>query len=315
MTMGRMTIRRLSAALGAMSWMGIGLAGCGWGGSGDPTPGSVTISVVTTAPRTSAPGFPDLPADLTRLSGRARIFCYPDVGGNDDLCSQTADFNDLAGQCDLVVTAGSQSPSTLELSGDLNFELGSPGSRYRLEVDLLELGSDVRGEFAGVISLDSGLEAYIDSLIVTAFEPALSAKICLSTTIDEQSESTCEDSGSGLGGSYDNDRNDLHLHYEVGDSIRTEFRGQLLPTVIYHGCTTIDENLVGGAGPIDVEIDLGPSGSTPGQVGPDPYNEQIAGTVTFTEIHFGGALISQETGTFSVSRTAPVPIPQPALLR
>jgi hypothetical protein len=281
---------------------------------------ALQIAAVVDDPGKSARA--DLVDDVAYLSGRARIWSLPAElpEGCQDVCDEgCAEAGLLLADGPLAVTVDEESaPPRLILSGDVSFDLDSPGSRYRLEVALLERGRRIEGDYAGDLVLDSGLEALVDSLHLSAVLPddytIEDLVLCLDTDLVELDPADrCVDETYGIAGTWDRELNELVIVYERGDveiegsdsdSVQVRLNAALQPAPIYAGCTELEFVAVGDD-PVAVTLTLTELADS----GPGLAGEILAGDLVMGLYGDDGAVEIAEHGILSVIRTESLPAP------
>lgn len=261
----------------------------------------------------------DFVDDIEYLSGRARIWSLPN--GCNDVCDEAClAMGQLIGSGVLTVALDETiDPVGIVMEGNLDFELDTPGSLYRLDVDLLERGRRVEGVYEGDIDLDSGLGAQVEllrlsDLIGDDFTIDV-LEFCMNSDLVElDPEDRCIEPDD-ISGTWNPDLNQLVFAYtrsdiEVegadGDSLLVRLNAALQPALIYTGCTEIG-NVASGGGSVDVSITLAPQDDPPS--GPGHVGEELAGVLVISLYTDDGALELSEEGRVTVARTEELDTP------
>ena len=289
--------------------------GCALSPDDGPATGTIVLRMEVVIDDAEKAVRADLFDDLEFLSARARIVSMP--GGLPDGCEDVCEDACLevgrlvgSGSLDVALDATAD-PVRLILVGEVSLELDSPGSRYRLDVDLLQRGVSIEGVYAGDIALDSGLEVIVESLIlsdVLADDFTIGEiEFCVdSDLVDLDPEDRCADGDDGISGTWDSDLNQVVISYmrsdvEVegadGDSVLVRLNARLEPMSILSGCTEI-ENLAVGGGPVDVSVVLDQPAPGPGRAG-----EAMSGEISFFLIRADGTAEITERGRMTLTRT------------
>jgi hypothetical protein len=257
----------------------------------------------------------DLVDDLPFLSARARVWSLP--GDCDDVCDPdcAADAT-LAGEGDLAVVLGDDPElATLVLAGDLAFTVDSPGSRYRLDVDLLERGRIIEGIYVGDIELESGLGAVVDSLTLSDVIPddftIDTLELCLSSDVVEIDPGLrCVDLADQISGTWDADTNAMVMSYirsgiDVegvdGDSVLVRLQAALVPAPIYTGCAEVP-GLSPGSDTVSIDLILLPTADT----GPGLPGEGLRGELSVFLYDDSTEPVLSELGRVTLERRDPL---------
>jgi len=308
----------------ALALVALMALGCTLAPDEDGPASSLVIRVEAAMDATSKSAAADLIDDAEFLSGRATIWSLPEglPQDCDDVCD--AGCLEVATQLasgPLVVSLDeSTEPPRLLLDGDLSFELDSPGSLYRLDVDLQERGRRIQGLYAGDIVLGSGLEVQADTLRFASVDPVNGIigdiTFCMDTDIVElDPEERCVSEENEILGVWDPDlnqlvmtyvRNDVQVEGTTSDSVLVRFDAELQPATIYTGCAELG-NLAAGAEVVEVTISLEPTPET----GPGLVGEELAGDLVINLYTPEGEVEVSETGRVTVQRTESLSPPTP----
>lgn len=302
---------RITKTILLLTGLGIAtLSGCSLT-PGDETDGDLALRVkVEFADVDKSAARADIYEDIADISASARVDRL--LAACDDVCGEACDAEvQRAGGGDLTVTIAPD--STLVLAGELSFELGSPGSQYRLTVDLEQRGRRIEGLYAGLVTLGSGLEATLDTLRISDVIPddltIDELSLCLDTDIVELDDEERCLRDVEISGTWAPDLNELVIRYDradveiegvESDEVRVVYRAALQPTPIFTGCTEL-ELVSADVGELDVTLILFPTPDTgPGQVG-----ERLAGNVTLDLLYPDGTIEVQESGVVEAVRVEP----------
>jgi len=262
----------------------------------------------------------DLIDDLEFLSARAVVSSLPDglPAGCEDVCEpaclEEATRLDEA-RLEVSLVEGDDEPH-LVLAGDLVFQIDSPGSVYRLDVELLERGRIVEGLYVGSLVLDSGLEAVVDSLTLSDLIPddftIDHLQLCLdSDAVELAPEDRCVDESDHISGTWDPDVNAMVMSYtrseiEIegveADSVLVRLDAALQPAPIYRGCAEIPHPTP-GSDTVDIDLLLIPDPFS----GPGRSGEMLRGELTMSLFDDQGDEVLTETGRLTTVRRDALP--------
>lgn len=315
MTSRHLLNNMLAAGLLATGLLAILFVGCALSPDDGPATGTILLRMEVVIDDVGKSVRADLIDDLEFLSAEARISSLPDglPEGCEDICEEAClAASRLVGRGALTVALDETvDPVRLILEGDVSLDLDSPGSLYRLDVDLLERGRRIEGVYAGDIFLDSGLEMTVESLTLSDLIPddftIDDIEICLgSDQVDVDPEDRCISDPTVISGTWDRDLNQVVIVYTQSgivvegtdsDSVLVRMNAALRPMPILSGCAEI-AGLAVGSGAVEVTIVLDQPAPGPGAAG-----EGMSGDMVFMLIDAEGAAEITEKGRVVMNRT------------